>query len=69
MGGKTKIVLDKSARSSESVLADCVNMVMAEEMRNVRAVRAVRAASAFKMQSDASFSGVKAALLIFGRKR
>lgn len=66
MGGKTKIVLHKSARSSESVLADCVNMVMAEEMRNVRAVRA---ASAFKMQSDASFSGVKAALLIFGRMR
>lgn len=66
MGGKTKIVLHKSARSSESVLADCVNMVMAQQMRGVRAARA---ASKFEVQSDASFSGVNAALRKHGSRR
>ncbi|EIN00480.1 hypothetical protein WQE_13746 [Paraburkholderia hospita] len=66
MSGRTKMLLQKSARSSESVLVDCVNMVMAQQMR---VVRAVRAASTLEMQSDASFSGVNAALLMRGSRR
>lgn len=66
MGGQTKIFLQKSARSSESVLADCVNMVMMQQMREVRASRAARK---FEVQSDASFSRVNAALRLHGSRR